>query len=65
MRVDENGEGGEAKVKAVTMRKSLKEGIAGTIENLDPASLLLKAAGAGGIAYLGSRAAQGDIDLPF
>ena len=65
LRVDENGKVVEAKVKAVTMRKSLKEGIAGTIENLDPASLLLKAAGAGGIAYLGSRAAQGDIDLPF
>ena len=65
--VDENGKVVEAKVKAVTMRKSLKEGMVGTIENLDPASLLLKVAGAGGIAALGSRVADGSvsIDPPF
>jgi ribosomal protein S18 acetylase RimI-like enzyme len=65
LRVDENGKVVEAKVKAVTMRKSLKEGMAGTIENLDLPALLAKGAGAGGIAYLASRVADGSIDPPF
>ena len=65
LRVDENGKVVEAKVKAVTMRKSLKQGIAGTIENLDIPALLAKGAGAGGIAYLASRVADGSIEPPF
>ena len=65
LRVDENGKVVEAKVKAVTMRKSLKQGMAGTIENLDIPALLAKGAGAGGIAYLASRVADGSIDPPF
>ena len=48
LRVDENGKVVEAKVKAVTMRKSLKEGMAGTIENLDGTLASAKVAGAGG-----------------
>jgi isopentenyl diphosphate isomerase/L-lactate dehydrogenase-like FMN-dependent dehydrogenase len=65
LRIDENGKVVEAKVKAVTMRKSLKEGMAGTIENLDIAEVLAKVAGAGGIAYLANGIASGTIESPF
>jgi isopentenyl diphosphate isomerase/L-lactate dehydrogenase-like FMN-dependent dehydrogenase len=65
LKVDENGKVVEAKVKAVTMRKSLKDGMAGTIENLDIAEVLAKVAGAGGIAYLANGIASGTIESPF
>ena len=49
--IDENGKVVEAKVKAVTMRKSLKEGAQGALENLDLVKVLGGVVLAGLIAY--------------
>ena len=60
--IDENGKVVEAKVKAVTMRKSLKEGAQGALENLDLVKVLGGVVLAGLIAY----AATNGVDwLPF
>jgi ribosomal protein S18 acetylase RimI-like enzyme len=60
--IDENGKVVEAKVKAVTMRKSLKEGAQGALENLDLVKVLGGFVLAGLIAYTATNEVDG---LPY
>jgi ribosomal protein S18 acetylase RimI-like enzyme len=59
LRVDENGRVVEAKVKAVTMRKSLKDGILGTIENVDVSAVIGGLLSLGVAGFVASRLAEG------